>query len=46
MAELQQVAFQEVPYYPLGLYRQPTAYRKQITGVNRGTATFWNVRPA
>lgn len=45
-AELQRVAFEEVPYYPLGLYRQPTAYRKQITGVNRGTATFWNVRPA
>ncbi|WP_206667985.1 ABC transporter substrate-binding protein [Teichococcus oryzae] len=45
-AEIQRVAFEEVPYYPLGLYRQPTAYRKSVAGVNRGTATFWNVRPA
>ncbi|MBE9606898.1 ABC transporter substrate-binding protein [Acetobacteraceae bacterium H6797] len=45
-AEVQLTAFDEVPYYPLGLYRQPTAYRKNITGVNRGTVTFWNVRPA
>ncbi|WP_159993444.1 ABC transporter substrate-binding protein [Roseomonas sp. 18066] len=45
-AEIQAAAFEEVPYYPLGLYKQPTAYRKSITGVNRGTVTFWNVRPA
>jgi len=45
-AEIQRAAFDEVPFYPLGLYRQPTAYRTSITGVNRGTVTFWNVRPA
>ncbi|MBC9208019.1 ABC transporter substrate-binding protein [Roseomonas aerophila] len=45
-AEIQRLSFEEVPYYPLGQYKQPTAYRKAITGIGRGTATFWNVRPA
>ncbi|EHL99766.1 hypothetical protein HMPREF9946_02912, partial [Acetobacteraceae bacterium AT-5844] len=45
-AEIQRISFEEVPYYPLGQYKQPTAYRKAITGIGRGTATFWNVRPA
>jgi peptide/nickel transport system substrate-binding protein len=40
------VAFQEIPYIPIGLYKQPTAYRKAITGILDGTAVFWNVRPA
>ncbi|MBV8966041.1 MAG: hypothetical protein JO191_07680, partial [Mycobacteriaceae bacterium] len=44
--EAQRLAFDEVPYYPLGQYKQPTAYRDRITGVLSGTATFWNVRPA
>ncbi|MBV9782204.1 MAG: ABC transporter substrate-binding protein [Acidisphaera sp.] len=44
--EIQRVAFEEVPFFPLGQYKQPTAYRKRITGVLDGTATFWNVRPA
>jgi peptide/nickel transport system substrate-binding protein len=44
--EIQAVAFQEIPYIPIGLYKQPTAYRKAITGILDGTAVFWNVRPA
>jgi peptide/nickel transport system substrate-binding protein len=44
--EIQAVAFEEVPYYPIGQYKQPTAYRKSITGILDGTAVFWNVRPA
>ncbi|WP_315741780.1 MULTISPECIES: ABC transporter substrate-binding protein [unclassified Bradyrhizobium] len=44
--EIQALAFEEIPYYPIGLYKQPTAYRKSITGVLDGTAVFWNVRPA
>lgn len=34
----------EVPYYPLGHYLQPTAYRSNLTGFVEGFATFWNVR--
>ncbi|CAH2604750.1 ABC transporter substrate-binding protein [Rhodovastum atsumiense] len=44
--EVQKLAFEEVPYYPIGLYKQPTAHRSAITGIMNGTAVFWNVRPA
>ena len=44
--DIQLEAMQQVPYYPLGQYLQPTAYRKSITGVVDGFAVFWNVRPA
>jgi peptide/nickel transport system substrate-binding protein len=44
--EIQALAFEEIPYYPIGQYKQPTAYRKSITGILDGTAMFWNVRPA
>ncbi len=43
---IQRTAFAEVPFYPIGQYKQPTAFRTRITGVLSGTATFWNVRPA
>jgi peptide/nickel transport system substrate-binding protein len=44
--DIQALAFEEIPYYPIGQYKQPTAYRKSITGILDGTAVFWNVRPA
>ena len=44
--DIQLDAMQEVPFYPLGQFLQPTAYRKSITGVLDGFAVFWNVRPA
>jgi peptide/nickel transport system substrate-binding protein len=44
--DVQALAFEEIPYYPIGQYKQPTAYRKSITGILDGTAVFWNVRPA
>ncbi|SHI91722.1 peptide/nickel transport system substrate-binding protein [Roseomonas rosea] len=44
--DIQAEAMREVPYYPLGQYLQPTAYRSSITGVLDGFATFWNVRRA
>ncbi len=45
--QIQLQAFTDVPYYPVGAYLQPTAYRSDmITGLNQGFATFWNVRPA
>ena len=42
--DIQLEAMREVPYYPLGQYLQPTAYRSSITGVLDGFATFWNIR--
>uniref|UniRef100_UPI001952B547 hypothetical protein n=1 Tax=Stenotrophomonas maltophilia TaxID=40324 RepID=UPI001952B547 len=44
--DIQLEAVKDVPYYPLGQYLQPTAFRNSITGVLDGFATFWNVRRA
>jgi peptide/nickel transport system substrate-binding protein len=37
-------AFDVVPYIPLGQQFNPTAYRKDLTGVVNGIPVFWNVR--
>jgi peptide/nickel transport system substrate-binding protein len=42
--EIQLQAFEDVPYYPLGLAQLPTAFRADITGVPEGFPLFWNVR--
>ena len=44
--EMQRQAFIDVPYVPLGVFYQPTAYKKELTGVLRGLPLFWNVRRA
>lgn len=44
--EIQLEAMREVPYYPVGQFLQPTAFRNTITGVQPGFATFWNIRRA
>lgn len=44
--QIQEVAFQEVPYLPLGQYFQATAYRRGLTGVLKGLPLFWNVQRA
>jgi peptide/nickel transport system substrate-binding protein len=44
--EMQRQAFIDVPYVPLGVLYQPTAYKKELTGVLRGLPLFWNVRRA
>lgn len=41
---LQEQAFLDVPYYPLGTFYPSTAYRSDLTGVLDGQAVFWNVR--
>ena len=41
---IQQEAFHAVPYIPLGQEFNPTAYRKDITGVLDGIPVFWNIR--
>jgi len=43
--EMQRIAFEEVPYVPTGMYYQPTAYRRNLTGILKGQPPlFWNVR--
>ena len=44
--DMQRLAMQDVPFWPLGQYFQATASRTSVTGIPRGFATFWNVRPA
>jgi peptide/nickel transport system substrate-binding protein len=42
--ELQTVAFEEVPYIPVGQWYQPIAHRTDLTGILRGNLPlFWNV---
>ena len=43
-AKLQEQAFIDVPYAPLGQILQPTAYKKDITGVLGGSVLFWNIK--
>jgi peptide/nickel transport system substrate-binding protein len=42
--EIQLQAFDNVPYWPLGSAQIATAFQPDITGVNEGFVTFWNVR--
>ena len=44
--DIQLEAMKEVPYYPVGQFLQPTAWRNTLTGIQEGFATFWNVRRA
>jgi peptide/nickel transport system substrate-binding protein len=44
--DIQLQCMTDVPSIPLGQYKTFTAYRRTITGVLNGFATFWNVRPA
>ena len=44
--QMQLQAFENVPYYPLGLALGPTAFRPDITGIQEGFPVFWNVRRA
>jgi peptide/nickel transport system substrate-binding protein len=42
---IQTLAMHDVPYYPIGQYLQPTAYRSRLDGIMNGTAVFWGVKP-
>lgn len=44
--EMQVQAFQDVPYYPLGMFYPVTAYRSSLTDVLPGYSLFYNVRRA
>ena len=43
-AVMQQQAFIDVPYLPLGTFYPSTAYRSSLAGILDGQAIFWNVR--
>ena len=42
--KLQQQAFADVPYIPVGQIAQLTAYRSDLTGMLKGLPMFWNIR--
>jgi peptide/nickel transport system substrate-binding protein len=44
--QMQLQAFQDVPYIPVGLYYQPTAYRRGVSGIAKGFPTFYGVTKA
>lgn len=41
---VQQQAFVDVPFMPLGAFFQPTAHRRNLVGVLDGFPTFWSVK--
>lgn len=42
--KMQEQAFVDVPYLPLGEYSQPTAIRKEITGLQKGIPLYWGLK--
>ncbi len=42
--QMQAQAFVDVPYVPLGLFYQPTAYKRDLSGIIQGPPLFWNVQ--
>ena len=41
---MQRIGLEQVPFLPLGRHFQPTAYRRNLTGVLKGLPLFWNIR--
>ena len=44
--EIQEQAFQDMPYLPYGLWKQPTAYRTSVSGIPDGHPLFYNIKKA
>ena len=42
--DMQVLAFDEVPFYPIGTFSQQTAMRANLTGLVRGAPVFWGIR--
>ena len=42
--QMQEAAFADVPFIPLGLFTQNTAYRGNLTGMVKGAPVFWGLR--
>ena len=45
-ADMQLIAFEEVPYIPVGQMIQPTAHRRDLTGLVQRATVFWNIKRA
>jgi len=46
-AEMQMQVWHDLPFIPMGEYWQPTAYRKELSGIIPGCFTvFWGVQRA
>jgi peptide/nickel transport system substrate-binding protein len=45
-AEMQAQAFVDVPYLPLGMFYNPSVYRRDVTDIVHGFPIFWNMRRA
>jgi peptide/nickel transport system substrate-binding protein len=45
-AEMQAQAFIDVPYIPLGVFYNPSVYRRDITEILHSFPIFWNMRRA
>lgn len=43
---MQRVAFEDVPFIPVGQYLSPTAYSASLSGMLSGLVLFWNLRRA
>jgi peptide/nickel transport system substrate-binding protein len=42
---MQELAFEEVPFVPTGMWRSPIARRSNVTGILRAARPlFWNLR--
>ena len=44
--QIQQQAFADVPYVPVGEYSTPTAVSKNLTGVQNGIPVYWGLKKA
>lgn len=44
--EMQRVAFEQVPYVPLGQFFSPTVLRSELEGMLKGVALFYGIRRA
>jgi peptide/nickel transport system substrate-binding protein len=42
--KIQEQAFLDVPYLPLGEYSIPTALRRNITGLQKGLPVYWGLK--
>ena len=43
-ADIQAQAFIDLPYFPLGVFYSPSAYRADLVGILRGLPLFWSIR--
>ncbi|GAC1492212.1 MAG: hypothetical protein NVS2B11_16630 [Acetobacteraceae bacterium] len=45
-SDIQEQAFQDLPYWPLGHFYNYSAYRADLTGILHGIPSFWHLQRA